>query len=153
MPRATTRAIAAGLGLVLLVGLGVIVFGPARGAREDIGAQRRLVAAQLQTVQAQLQTVQEQLDLQQRQYRLARHQLRVAQQTRDIAWDTRAIARDTGERVDQLFALTQHVAQDADQQLSISRLLATLAQRIEDIARQTLRHARSLDHKTGPTAP
>jgi hypothetical protein len=40
MSHSTARVIAAGLGLVLLVGLGAIVFGPARGAREDIGAQR-----------------------------------------------------------------------------------------------------------------
>jgi hypothetical protein len=137
MSARTIRVIAAGLGLVLLIGLGVLVFGPARGAREDIGAQRRLVAGQLATVRAQLDTMQRQFALQQRQLAIARQQL--------------AVSRHVSGRVDQLYTLARRTAKDADTQLSLSRTLLDLARSIQGIARDTLRHAASLDHKTGPT--
>ena len=43
LPR-SARVVAAGIGVVVLVGLAVLVFGPARGARADIASQKTLVA-------------------------------------------------------------------------------------------------------------
>jgi hypothetical protein len=147
------RAIAFGLVVVVIVGAAVLVFGPARGMREDIGAQRDLVAAQLGTVRAQLR-------LQHHQLHIAREQLDLAQRQLHVAEDTRSIARRTYRRsgvVERLTMQLLQVGRDTNQKVTetvpLIRTLVDVAHILKRLARETERHARNLDRKTGPTPP
>src|SRR4051812_49207557 len=96
------RVVAGGLAVVVVVALAWLVAGPARGAREDIGAQRTLVARQLATIRSQLALQQQQLDLQKQQL---------------------AVARRTGRQVEEILALTRATHTVAVRQLTLSRML------------------------------
>jgi paraquat-inducible protein B len=132
-----TKAIAVGLGLVLLVGLGAIALGPGHAVVADIDAQRHLIDRQLATTRTQLDLQQQVLATQKKQLRAVRTQLRIARRTADdVATATRA---------------TLDTRRHAARQLQLSETLIAIARTVERIAQATLRHAASLDHKTGPT--
>jgi hypothetical protein len=133
----TTRALAASIALLLLVGLGALVVQPMRDMRRDIHAQRGLLAQQLETTQEQLVAI--------------RAQLETARQTRDI------VSR-TDERSAALLALARLLEQvarqtsaDVERGTAAAERLLAISRRIEALARSTEQHAASLDHKTGPT--
>jgi hypothetical protein len=141
MPRGA-RSLAAALVLVVLVACGYLVLGPARGAREDINTQKHLIAAQLATIRAQLQ-------LQKQQLEVAKQQLKVAEDTRGVAQETLAHTL----ALESIAAQTRDLARSTDAKagvlVDLSRQLLALARLIEQIARDTDRHAASIDRKTG----
>src|SRR4051812_27663178 len=145
MPR-EPKLVAGALALVVLVAAGYLVFGPARGAREDINDQKHIVAAQLTTLRTQLELQRQQLDV-------ARRQLAVSEQTRDIVKDTltHTVA------IEGIAAQTRDIARSTDTKagvlVDLSRQLLALARLIEQIARETERHAENIDRKTGAVPP
>jgi hypothetical protein len=137
-----TKPIAGALVLILLVAGGYVLLGPARGAREDINDQRHIVAAQLATLRIQL-------TLQKRQLDVAERQLRVGEETRDIARET--LARTVA--LEALATQTRDIARSTDAKagdlVALSGQLLALARMIEQLARDTDRHAPNIDRKTG----
>ena len=140
------RAVATGLAIVIVAGLVVLVFGPARGARADIATQKQLIAQQLTVTRAQLA-------IQRQQLVLAREQRNIAAQTLDVARQTLTVAQQTRDLAAQTLTVARGTKADADLQLAISRALASVVREIESIARATLQHAANLDRKTGPSPP
>jgi hypothetical protein len=132
-----SRLIAGGLAVVVIAGAAVLIFGPARGLRDDIAAQRRLITKQVAIASRQLRLQRAQLRTARHTQALARRQLRVATSTRAVALRTLVIARDT--------------QRTATVQLSVSQQLRSLSRELESVARATLHHAARLDHKVvGP---
>src|SRR3954453_3668600 len=97
------KLVAGALALVVLVAAGYLLFGPARGAREDINDQKHIVAGQLAVLRTQLELQRQQLDI-------ARQQLKVAEDTRHIADET----LQSTKALEQIAAETRDLARRTD---------------------------------------
>lgn len=144
---------AAVVAAVLLAGVLVLIFGPARGARDDIAAVRDNVSearrgiyqtlhvqqSTLKRLTQQLHALKESLHVQVASLHTARHTgrnvSRVVQEARKTELDTAAILRQAEMTLTQL-----------QQSRQIQRQLL-------EVARQTLRQTRQINHKLPPKAP
>lgn len=105
------RGLAGTIGLVLLAGVLVLVFGPARGMRNDIHHVSGEITASRAGIYSQLDTVRAQLDVAKSSLTMQEQGLQVAVQTQK---DTGAAVQSTQAILDQTrqaLALVQQVAQ------------------------------------------
>jgi hypothetical protein len=105
LPR-SARVVGPALVLVLLAGLLVLLFGPARGVPRDIHAQRGLISQQRDLIKGQLDTVRGQLDVADEQLGLTRQQLTESQRTREATEQALQTAQATPTTAQQTLAVT-----------------------------------------------
>ena len=154
----STRTTAIGLGviaMVALIGLAAVLFGPARGIRSDIGAQKR-------DIDAQRSIVTDQRELQNEQLEVGREARATAERTRKIAEDIRGIAEQLGDEVsaaelDRLQPLLEEQIRlsrqlESDSDAVIARFDRSLAIQLEllEVARKTLEEVRDINRKMPP---
>ena len=116
------------IGLLLLAGLGALLFGPGRGMRTDIARQRGLLVSQLAVTREQLATTQRQLDTTKTQLDITTRQLTITEQQLSIA---------------------QQQLRTAEQQLGRTDETIALQRQLLAIAQQTLQQAKEINSKTG----
>ena len=143
MPR-PERLIGAAIATVLVLALLVLLFGPARGLRNDIGAQRELIAAQLATLQAQLDVVTLQLEETRTTRELAEQNFTEVTRTRQLTEEGLAEAQRTREVAEQTLAAVERLE---------GRVPDAELRELVAVARQTLQQAREINRKTGPSRP
>lgn len=147
----TTKLVAAGAALVLLAGTLVLLFGPGRGARQDINAQRDLIAGQLVVAKAQLVAAEQARDEARRTRELTEAGLAVATQTRDLARQTRDIAaetRDTAKQTRDVAAETRDLTRQL-RQIAAGTQMTT--EELEALARRLLALVAQLEEKVPDT--
>lgn len=163
MPR-PERVIGSLIATVVLLGLLVLLLGPARGLRNDIGAQRELIAAQLATLEAQLEVVTLQLDetrstrqltaqnLEEvtRTRMLTEEGLAEARRTREVAEQTLAQARAGLELAERTLVAVESIEGDVEAAVALLREQAALTRELLQVARATLDQVGEINRKTVP---
>jgi chromosome segregation ATPase len=149
------KSLALLVGVVLLVSVTALIFGPARGAREDIGHVRKdlnasrtgiyqtrdTLAATLQGITAQLQTTQQSLEIQQQGLTVARDTQRITQTATDNTEAIRAQTASTLDMVRQVLAALaplQKLPEDIDSITDNIQTAVSLARTALDVGQQTL---------------
>ena len=163
MPR-SERLIGSLIATVVVIGLLVLLFGPARGLRNDIAAQRQLIAAQLTTLESQLQVVTLQLDEARstrelteqnlaevtRTRQLTEQGLAEARRTRELAEQTLEQARAGLELAQRTLVAVESIEGDVETAVALLQEQAALTRELLQVARATLEQVREINRKTVP---
>ncbi len=158
------RVIGSLIAAVVLIGVLVLVFGPARGLRNDIGAQRQLIAAQLATLESQLQVVTLRLEETRSTRKLTAQNLEDVTRTRQLTEQGLAGARRTRELAEQALeqasaglelaqrtlVAVESIEGDVESAVALLREQTELTRELLQVAGATLEQVREINRKTVP---
>ncbi len=163
MPR-SERVIGSLVAAVVLIGLLVLLFGPDRGVRNDIGAQRELIAAQLATLDSRLQVVTLQLEETRSTRKLTGRNLEEVTRTRELTEEGLAEGRRTRELAEQTLeqalagleigqrtpVAVENIQGDVKSAVALLREQTALTRELLQVARASLERVREINRKTVP---
>src|SRR5687768_79389 len=132
------RLISAALAVLLVAGVLILLFGPARGLRNDISAQRGLIAEQLAVLQLQLETTRGQLDEARRTRELTEDVLSEAGRPREVAEQTLAQTQRAVELAEQTLAIAEQTQANTAEAVVLLREQVALSRQLLAVAQQTL---------------
>ena len=141
------------LGLILWVVW--LVYDPARGARDDVAAQREIVTAQLGIAEVQLREVRRTRELAdqalgdgRRVRQIAQETLSEVQRSRELAEQSLAQAEAAVDAAEQTLALVEAIEGRAAEGIALLREQLSVAQDTLRTAQVTLQEVREINDKT-----
>ncbi len=156
MPR-PERVIGSLLAAVVLIGALILLFGPARGLRNDIAAQLATLESQQQAVTLQLEETRSTRDLTEpnpvevtRTRELTEEALAEARRTRELAEQTLGQARAGLELAERTLVAVENTEGDVETAVALLREQTALTREVLQGARASLEQVREINRKTVP---